>query len=91
MINKEDLLNNKDFYKSFKNGEDLTSFFKQMHKRAVEHMLDAELDSHLDNENTKKPPMETTETDTELRRLSHPLANPKLKFPVIEKGVLNLL
>ena len=91
MINKEDLLNNKDFYKSFKNGEDLTSFFKQMHKRAVEHMLDAELDSHLDNENTKKPPMETTVTDTKLRRLSHPLANPKLKFPVIEKGVLNLL
>ena len=40
-------------------------------------MLDAELDSHLDNENTKKPPMETTVTDTELRRLSHPLANPK--------------
>jgi hypothetical protein len=44
MINKEELLNNKDFYKSFKNGEDLTSFFKQMHKRAVEHMLEAELD-----------------------------------------------
>ena len=91
MINKEDLLNNKDFYKSFKNGEDLTSFFKQMHKRAVEHMLDAELDSHLDNENTKKPPMETTVTDTKLRKLSHPLANPNLKFLVIEKGVLKLL
>ena len=91
MIDKEELLNSKDFYKSFKNGEDLTSFFKQMHKRAVEHMLDAELDSHLDNENTKKPPMETTVTDTKLRRLSHPLANPKLKFLVIEKGVLNLL
>ena len=91
MIDKVELLNNKDFYKSFKNGEDLTSFFKQMHKRAVEHMLDAELDSHLDNENTKKPPMETTVTDTKLRRLSHPLANPKLKFLVIEKGVLNLL
>ena len=54
-------------------------------------MLDAELDSHLDNENTKKPPMETTVTDTKLRRLSHPLANPNLKFLVIEKGVLNLL
>lgn len=50
MIDKEDLLNNKDFYKSFKNGEDLTSFFKELHKKAVEHMLDAELDSHLDNE-----------------------------------------
>lgn len=50
MINKEDLLNSKDFFKSFKDGEDLTSFFRQMHKKAVEHMLDAELDAHLDNE-----------------------------------------
>lgn len=43
MIDKEDLLNNKDFYKSFKNAEDSTSFFQTMHKRAVEHMLEAEL------------------------------------------------
>jgi len=54
MIDKEELLNDKDFYKSFKNGEDLTSFFKQMHKRAVEHMLEAELDAHLDNEKHEK-------------------------------------
>lgn len=54
MIDKEELLNNKDFYKSFKNGADLTSFFKQMHKRAVEHMLEAELDAHLDNEKNQK-------------------------------------
>ena len=54
MIDKEALLNNKDFYKSFKNGEDLTSFFKAMHKRAVEHMLEAELDAHLDNQKHEK-------------------------------------
>ncbi|EKT4553270.1 IS256 family transposase, partial [Flavobacterium psychrophilum] len=54
MIERDDLLNNKEFYKSFKNGEDLTSFFKQMHKRAVEHMLEAELDAHLDNEKHQK-------------------------------------
>src|SRR5690606_2246386 len=54
MIDKEELLNNKDFYKSFKSGEDLTSFFKELHKKAVEHMLDAELDSHLDNEKHQK-------------------------------------
>lgn len=54
MIDKEELLNSKDFYKSFKSGEDLTSFFKEMHKRAVEHMLDAELDAHLDNEKHEK-------------------------------------
>ena len=54
MIDKEELLSNKEFYKSFKSGEDLTSFFKQMHKRAVEHMLEAELDAHLDNEKHEK-------------------------------------
>jgi transposase-like protein len=54
MIDKDELLNNKDFYKSFKNGEELNSFFKQMHKRAVEHMLEAELDAHLDYEKHEK-------------------------------------
>ena len=54
MIDKEELLNNKDFYKSFKSGEDLTSFFKELHKKAVEHMLDAELDAHLDNATHEK-------------------------------------
>ena len=54
MIDKEELLNNKDFYKSFKSVEDLTSFFKTMHKRAVEHMLEAELDEHLDTEKHQK-------------------------------------
>ncbi|MFV8374744.1 IS256 family transposase, partial [Flavobacterium sp. GSP11] len=54
MIDKDELLNNKDFYKSFKNAEDLTSFFKTMHKRAVEHILEAELDAHLDNEKHDK-------------------------------------
>lgn len=48
MINKEELLQDKEFYKSFKNAGDLTSFFKQMHKQAVENMLEAELDAHLD-------------------------------------------
>lgn len=68
MINKKDLLNNRDFYKSFKNGEDLTSFFKQLYKRAVEYILEAELDAHLDNEKHKKLPLENIATDTEQRR-----------------------
>jgi transposase-like protein len=54
MINKDQLLNNKEFYKSFKNAEDLTKFFNTMHKRAIEHMLEAELDAHLDNEKHEK-------------------------------------
>lgn len=54
MIDKDELLNSKEFYTSFKSGEDLTSFFKQMHKRAVEHMLEAELDDHLNYEKHQK-------------------------------------
>jgi putative transposase len=54
MIDKDELLNNKDFYKSFKNADDLTTFFKTMHKRAIEHMLEGELDAHLDNEKHEK-------------------------------------
>lgn len=54
MTKKEEFLNDKEFLKSFKNGADLTSFFKDLHKRAVEHMLEAELDAHLDNEKHDK-------------------------------------
>ncbi|ATA74496.1 IS256 family transposase [Capnocytophaga canis] len=54
MINKEELLNSKEFYKSFKTAEDLTGFFKELHKKAVEHMLNAELEVHLDNEKHDK-------------------------------------
>ncbi len=50
MITQEQLLNDKDFYKSFKNGAELSSFLKSMHKQAVEYMLEAELDAHLQNE-----------------------------------------
>jgi transposase-like protein len=46
-MKKEDLLNDAEFFKSFKSGEDLTDFFKQMHKRAIEQMLSGELDAHL--------------------------------------------
>lgn len=48
MIDKEDLFHNKDFYKSLKNEEDLTLFFIELYKKAVEHILNAEVDGHLD-------------------------------------------
>jgi len=35
MIDKEELLNNKDFLKFFKNVEEMSSFFKELHKKAV--------------------------------------------------------
>jgi len=54
MIDKEELLNNTEFLKSFKNVEEMSSFFKELHKKAVKQMLEAELDGHLDNEKNEK-------------------------------------
>jgi transposase-like protein len=42
----EDLFS-KDFFKQFKTGEELTSFFHSLRKRAIEEMLEGELDAHL--------------------------------------------
>lgn len=53
-MKKEELLNDQEFFKSFKSGDDLTDFFKQMHKRAVEQMLEGELDAHLGYEKHNK-------------------------------------
>ena len=46
-MNKEDLLND-DFLKQFKTGEELNSFLNSLQKRAIEKILEGELDAHLD-------------------------------------------
>jgi len=45
-MEKVDLLND-DFLKQFKTGEELNAFLKQIQKRAIEKMLEGELDGHL--------------------------------------------
>lgn len=45
-MKKEDLLN-EEFLKQFKNGDDLNTFVQQLKKRAIEQMLEGELDAHL--------------------------------------------
>ncbi|QWG06427.1 IS256 family transposase [Flammeovirga kamogawensis] len=45
-MNKEDLLND-NFLKQFKSAEDLSSFMKQLQKRALEKMLEGEIEAHL--------------------------------------------
>ena len=86
MIDKEELLNNKDFYKSFKNGEDLTSFFKQMHKRAVEHMLDAELDAHLDNEKHEKTTTGNYRNGHGTKKIKSSFGESQIKVPRDREG-----
>lgn len=81
MIDKEDLLNNKEFYKSFKNGEDLTSFFKELHKKAVEHMLAAELDAHLDNEKHEKTKEGNNRNGHGTKKLKSSFGESEIKVP----------
>jgi len=45
-MKKEDFLND-DFLKQFKTAGELNSFLQQLQKRAVEKMLEGELDAHL--------------------------------------------
>ena len=52
-MKKEDLLN-EEFLKQFKNGDELNDFLQQLQKRAVEKMLEAELDGHLGYDKNKK-------------------------------------
>ncbi|WP_312400206.1 IS256 family transposase [Sphingobacterium sp.] len=47
MIDKDSLLNDKEFLKSFKNGLELQSFFRELQARAVSQMLEGEMDGHL--------------------------------------------
>jgi len=81
MIDKDALLNNKDFYKSFKTGEDLTSFFKQMHKRAVEHMLEAELEDHLDTEKHQKTKVENYRNGHQIKKIKTSVGVAEIKVP----------
>jgi transposase-like protein len=86
MIDKDELLNNKDFYKSFKSAEDLTSFFKTMHKRAVEHMLEAELDAHLDHEKHQKSNSGNYRNGHGTKKIKTTLGEDSIKVPRDREG-----
>lgn len=47
MIDRESLLNDKEFLRSFKDGADLQQFFRELQGRAVSQMLEGEMDGHL--------------------------------------------
>ncbi len=90
MIDKEELLNNKDFLKFFKNGEEMSSFFKELHKKAVKQMLEAELDGHLDNEKNKKSKGGNYRNGHGTKKIRLHSERMRFRFLETEKVVLNL-
>lgn len=85
-MTQEELLNSKDFYKSFKSGEDLTSFFKELHKRAVENMLNAELDAHLDNEKHQKTTTGNYRNGHGTKKIKSSFGESEIKVPRDREG-----
>lgn len=47
MIDRESLLNDKEFLRSFMDGSDLQQFFRELQVGAVSQMLEGKLDDHL--------------------------------------------
>jgi transposase-like protein len=81
MIDKDELLNSKDFYDSFKNADDITSFFKTMYNRAIEYMLDAELDAHLDNEKHDKTASGNYRNGHKTKKIKTSFGDNEIKVP----------
>lgn len=81
MIDKDELLSNKDFYISFKNADDLTSFFITIYKQAVEHMLEAELNAHLDNEKHDKTSNGNYRNGHGIKRIKTSFGEHEIKVP----------
>ncbi len=52
-MKKEDAFD-EDFFKQFKNGEELFSFLQQLQKRGVEAILEGEMDNHLGYEKNER-------------------------------------
>lgn len=80
-MKKEDLLNDAEFFKSFKSGEDLTDFFKQMHKRAIEQMLSGELDAHLGYEKHEKTTTTNARNGFSNKKIKTSLGESEIQVP----------
>lgn len=64
-----------DFLDLITNGQELQSFLEVIQKRGIEKLLEAELDGHLDYENTKNQIIQMLEMGISQKRLNPLLEN----------------
>lgn len=79
-MKKEDLLN-EEFLKQFKNGDELNDFLQQLQKRAVEKMLEAELDGHLGYDKNQKTISSNTRNGYSDKKLKNSFGEASIKVP----------
>lgn len=84
-MKKEDLLN-EEFLKQFKNGDELNDFLQQLQKRAVEKMLEAELDGHLGYDKNQKTISSNTRNGYSDKKLKNSFGEASIKVPRDREG-----
>ncbi|WP_296622970.1 IS256 family transposase [Marivirga sp.] len=84
-MKKEDLLN-EEFLKQFKNGDELNDFLQQLQKRAVEKMLEAELDGHLGYDKNQKTASSNSRNGYSNKKLKNSFGEASINVPRDREG-----
>ncbi len=84
-MKKEDLLN-EEFLKQFKNGDELNDFLQQLQKRAVEKMLEAELDGHLGYDKNQKTTSSNSRNGYSNKKLKNSFGEASINVPRDREG-----
>jgi transposase-like protein len=84
-MKKEDLLN-EEFLKQFKNGDELNDFLQQLQKRAVEKMLEAELDGHLGYDKNQKTTSSNSRNGYSNKKLKNSFGEVSINVPRDREG-----
>jgi len=87
-MKKEDLLS-EDFLKQFKNGDELMSFVKQLHKRGVEAMLEGELDAHLGYDKNQRSSTSNARNGHSSKKIKTTLGESEINVPRDREGSYN--
>jgi transposase-like protein len=84
-MKKEDLLN-EEFLKQFKDGDELNDFLQQLQKRAVEKMLEAELDGHLGYGKNQKTSSSNSRNGYSNKKLKNSFGEASINVPRDREG-----
>ena len=85
MINKEELFNS-DFLKEFKSETELSSFLKELHAKALEKMLEGELDVHLGYDKHQKRVATNVRNGTTSKTIKTEYGQSKIAIPRDREG-----
>lgn len=79
-MQKDDLLNS-DFLDQFKTGAELSDFLKQVQKRGIEKLLEAELDGHLDYQRHERSSSTNARNGTTKKIIKTSLGESEIRVP----------